>query len=240
MDTAPHLTHDHREVDRPRGCIDRHRLGADAGEQRIPAHVDGVDDRRGSVGVLVETGDVGQLRPSEIVVGGHVRAGSVTRRHDLLCRVPHVRQEPRLEVAERARHDGGLDIAEHAAAAEEVHPEAVEAEALGLGDGVWVEVERRTDVARLRGDGGDGLTRIHGASSHSSPPDDEPGSAWASSSGAVGLISRRRSCGSRRSFRRRGSRRRPWRRAAPTDPWPPRARPAPCRHARSRRRCRAR
>ena len=66
-----------------------------------------------------------------------------------LGRVPHVGEQARVEVAERARHHGGLDVAEHAAAAEEVEPEAVEPELLAVAMVSGCEVERGTDVARL-------------------------------------------------------------------------------------------
>ena len=228
VDAAAQLAEHHAKVDRSRRSVGRHRFGAHAREQGVPTDVDCRDNGRRGVRVFVEPRHVGKRRPAEIVVRRHVGPGRVTWRHDRLCRVPHVRQQSRFEVAERARDHRRLDVAEHAATAEEVHPEAVEPEAFGLRNGGGVEVERGTDVARLSGGRGDGRQWIH------------DGILTAAIGRRRTSVSRPRSCGSRRSSLRRDSRRRPGRRGASTDPWRPRARRPPYRPARWPPRCRAR
>ena len=67
----------------------------------------------------------------------------------------------RMEVAEGAVDHRRIDVAEHAAAAEEVEAVAVEAELLAARHGLGHEVERSADVAGLLGDREHHLAWVH-------------------------------------------------------------------------------
>jgi hypothetical protein len=125
-------------------------LGGDAGEQWQRRSVDRGDDRLGSIVEPVEHVEPVEPGSSETVGAGQVGAGGFARLHDLCGRTPDRLDDARAEVAERRDDHVRLDVAEHAASAEEVEPEAVEAEFLSRGQRVGVEVEA---VAGLVEDG---------------------------------------------------------------------------------------
>ena len=114
------------ELQRPPGKVVGQRHLDDAGEQRQAAGVGGGDHLLGRCDERVQPIDVGQLGATVIgtclPVHGRCRGG----RELGLARVPHLGDERRVEVAERAGDHARRRVAEHPATTEEVQPEPIE------------------------------------------------------------------------------------------------------------------
>ena len=135
------------------GSVVGQRFGVVAGVQRQPGRVDGVVDLLGGGAERVESVDAGEALAAERVGARQVEPGRLARRHALPRRRPHLGDQRRVPVAERAADHLGLDVAEHAAAPEEVQAEPVEAVLLAGGQRVGVEVVQRPEGGDRLGPG---------------------------------------------------------------------------------------
>jgi hypothetical protein len=99
----------------PAGEILNQRLGPISRVEGETDWIGGIVDCLSGSAELGQAVQVGEMSTTQLGAAGEVDPTCLSRLHDCLSRVPHVCNQGRVEVAERAGHDEDFHVAEYSA-----------------------------------------------------------------------------------------------------------------------------